>query len=404
MHTVWHVADDVVAGLMQIQQKGSLRLRGRTWRLQLRCKDADGFRRWKSVSLGSVAEIPSKAAARRAADRYLDRLDPRELDAGKPMEWGAWCDTYLDRWLPLHMKGTRTTQASIIGKHLRPAFAGKMLHQLKKAEAQDFIVAQLKTGAAPSTIAARFAVYRRMMRRAHAEGLAVVPPTLTEIELPKDPEMHLEVRQKAFTERECRQILDASAVYARDRTAFALGRFAGLRGSEICGLTWSAIDLDTGAIVVRQQALDGVARPLKTKGSAAVLLAPPELLDLLRAYRAVWSPNPDGYLFADPAGRPLTADVLRDALYGYLDNLGIRRRGLHGLRHACALGMADQAVNPETIRRAMRHSSLRITAVYLSVSAEDIAAGLARGAAFHKFGRGAAPTASVDPGNHGCAT
>lgn len=50
-------------------------------------------------------------------------------------------------------------------------------------------------------------------------------------------------------------------------------------------------------------------------------------------------------------------------------------------------GAAGRGVNPETLRRAMRHSSLRVTALYLSVSAEDIAAGLVRGASAIKGGR-----------------
>lgn len=217
-----------------------------------------------------------------------------------------------------------------------------------------------------------------MLRQAADEGLAVTPPTLAQVTLPKDEEVHSTVRSKAFSEAECKAIFEQASI--EDCAAFALARYAGLRGSELAGLTWALIDTTTWAITVRQQALDGEVRPLKTKGSAAVLQAPPELVRYLNEYAMCTPSLYEGFLFKGPDGRPETSQALRERLHGYLDQLGLRRRGLHGFRHACALSMADQGVNPEVIRRAMRHSSLRVTAIYLSAAPEDIAAGLARGA------------------------
>jgi integrase len=362
-----------------LRQRGTLRLDHRTWRLKVRRTDESGKARRTWIRIGTVAELPTRAAARRAADRYLERINPRELHAGTVMRWADWCDRYIDTVLYAHATGTRATQASIIGLHLRQAFPGAV-HEVDEAAVQAWAKAQHDAGAAASTVAARFAVLRRMLRQAEAEGLAATPPTSRRVRLPKNEQMHEVVREKAFSEAECKAILAKAAVYAPHRAAFALGRYVGLRGSEICGLTWRLIDLPTGAITVRQQALDGEVRRLKTDGSKAVLQAPPTLLVLLRDYRNVWTPNPGQFLFADAAGKPLTAEALRDELYGYLDELGLRRRGLHGFRHACAIAMADAGVNPEAIRRAMRHSSLRVTAIYLSAAPEDIAAGLARGA------------------------
>lgn len=362
-----------------MRQRGSLKLRHNTWSLQLRSKDADGIVRWKSIRLGSKTEFPTKSAARRAADRYLDHADPKELNPGETMSWSKWCDRYIDYHLGNQARGTRATKGSIIEAHLRHAFEGPV-HKIDLTRIRDFIVDQRKSGAAAATIDARFRTLRRMLRVAAEEGLAVTPPTLQQLDLPTNDTISQAVLQKAFTHAEFLQILGHSIT--SDATAYALGRYAGLRGSEICGLSWDLINLDTGAITVRQQALDGVLRPLKTKGSAQVLQAPPELLKQLRLYRETWGafPNPGGFLFADAAGRPETSQALRERLHVTLESQGIRRRGLHGFRHLCAIAMAEAGVNPETIRRAMRHSSLRITALYLTVSPEDISAGLATGA------------------------
>lgn len=361
------------------RQRGTVKLDHRTWRLKLRRTGVDGRRRFQWVRLGTVEEIPTKAAARRAADRYVDRLAPRALNAGTTLDWAVWCDRYIDQTLAMQASGTRATQASIINQHLRRAFKGAV-HEIGPEQVKAFVLEQHKAAVAPSTIAARFSVLRRMLRQAEAEGLAARPPTARSVKLPKDEQMHAIVKTRAFTDEECGRIFETAT--SADRTAFMLARYLGLRGSEVLGLTWPLIDLQDGQVIVRQQALEGEARPLKTSGSRAVLQAPPDLLAQLREYHGtLWRQEAGSeYLFQDAAGRPTESQALRERLYVILDALGIRRRGLHGFRHACALAMAGAGCNPEVIRRAMRHSSLRVTAIYLSAAPEDIAAGLARGA------------------------
>ena len=160
------------------------------------------------------------------------------------------------------------------------------------------------------------------------------------------------------------------------RVAFAAALFLGLRGAEACGLTWEAVNLASGLVQVRGQAIDGELRPLKSRSSRATLRAPAALLAILRAYREAWPPNASGFLFADARGRPLRADTLRDELHAVLERLGLPRRGLHAFRHRAAIAMSEAGVSPEALRRAMRHSSLRTTSLYLEAAPEDIAAAL----------------------------
>lgn len=279
-------------------------------------------------------------------------------------------------------QGTRATQASIIREHLRPAFDGP-IHRISAERIQEYLVSQVASGAASASVRARFSVLRRMMRQAQSEGLSVTPPTVQSVTLPKADTVAGAVRDKAFTGEEATRIIDAAP--DPDAMAYALGLCLGLRAGEVLGLTWSAINLETGAITVRQQAQDGVIRPLKTRGSEATLKAPGALVNRLRTYRERWVPNDGQLLFADGQGRPWKAPDLRDRLQALLQQLGIRKRGLHAFRHRAALAMAEAGCNPEVIRRALRHSSLRVTAIYLSAAPEDIAAGLERAASLHRL-------------------
>jgi len=364
-----------------MRSAGHVRREGRVWRLYFRAARAPGQRRRQvSVRLGDVRELRSAAAARRAADRFLARADPRELHAGMVMAWSTWCEIYEARHLALLARGSRATRSSIIRCHLAaaPALRELELHRIDEAVVQAFILEQHAAGAAASTVRARFALLRTMLRTAAAAGLAVTPPRADRLRFPRDEAAPASIRAKAFTPAECAAILEA----AQDplRTAIALARFAGLRASEICGLGWDAVDLAGGLLEIRQQALDGAIRPLKSRSSRATLRAPAPLQVRLRAWREAWPANPAGLLFAAEDGAPLDADVLRRQLHRLLEELGIPRRGLHGFRHACALAMARAGANPEAMRRAMRHAGIRTTSIYLSAAPEDVAAALAAAA------------------------
>ncbi len=363
-------------------QRGSVLLVGKTWRVRFRMPGAAGGpRRRVSHRLGTVAELETRAAARRAADRLLAQLAPQGVNAASVVAWSRWCERYETQHLPLLARGTRETRRSILRRHLAlaPAFAGLALHEIGQDRIQQFVLDQLQAGVAPSTIRTHYALLRRLLRAAADAGLAATPPRTDKLEFPRATSVEPAVRAKAFTPDEVQRILETAVDPLR--TACALARGIGLRAGEVCGLTWSAIDLEAARLDLRQQALDGQVRPLKSRSSRAVLYLPPDVVAQLRRYREAWQPNAGEFLFATDDGRPLDAAVLRQQLHELLDELGIKRRGLHGLRHAFALAMAGAGVNPEAMRKAMRHSSLRTTSIYLTASDLDIANAIRIGSA-----------------------
>lgn len=357
-----------------MSQRGSIRRQGRYWRLVVRApRDAEGRRRRLSVRLGTFAELPTAAAARRAADHVLEQMAPRSAQSGAVMTWGAWCERYIARELALLARGTRTTRTSIVRKHLMPAasLTGRLLHEIGPSEAQDFILEQHRAGVAATTVYARFAALRRVLRAAREAGIAATPVRADQVKFPKVETVFQTLRAKAFNETSVAAILEAAPEPLG--TICAACRYLALRIGEALALTWETVNLDTGAVEIRQQAQDGRVVALKSRSSAAVLRAPGPLLERLRVYRSTWTPNAAGLLFADSDGRPLGADALRRELHQLLDHLGLERKAFHGLRHAACLAMGAEACSPEATRRAMRHSSIRTTAAYLHATDADIA-------------------------------
>lgn len=375
-------------------QQGHLRRDRRSWRLVVRLSDEPGGpRRPRSIRLGSIRELPRKCDAEAAADRWRLANLSSQLHAGMSVRWADWCERFVHRHLITNSRATVATQRAIVRRHLQPFFEAFEVHRITDAMVQLWVSRQIETGASPRSIAARFAVLRRMLRVAAAEGLAATAPTATKIRLPAVQTVTSELRRKAFAPAEATRIIAAAPQV--DAVAYATALYLGLRAGELVGLTWWNVNLTTGTIEVRAQAVDGQLRTLKTRSSRAVLQAPQTLLECLKAFREVWVENDGQFLFADASGRPWRPQALRDRLRLLLDQLGIERRGLHGFRHALAFALADAGTNPEVIRRAMRHSSLRVTAAYLHAAPEDVAAGLERAA--NHIGRHAEPSPRAQP-------
>lgn len=363
-----------------MQQQGHLRRDRRSWRLVVRLPDVPGGpRRPRSIRLGSTAELKTKRDAEAAADRWRAANLVRPIHAGTVMRWPEWCTCYLYAHAAMLGTSTRATQGAIVRRHLLPAFEQYAVHEIDSRIVQGWLTRQHESGASPATIVARFSVLRRMLRVAAAEGLAVVPPTSHQHRLPRVDSVAGVLRRKSFGLEEAARIIAAAPPV--DSLAYAVTLYLGLRAGETCALTWETVNIATGAVEIRAQAVDGELKVLKTRSSAAVLQAPGPLLERLRAYQAAWTPNPGGFLFADAKGRPWRPQALRDRLRKLLDELGIRRRGLHAFRHAAAFALADSGANPEVVRRCLRHSSIRVTQVYLHASPADVAQGFERAAA-----------------------
>lgn len=146
----------------------------------------------------------------------------------------------------------------------------------------------------------------------------------------------------------------------------------GLRRSEVLGLRWRDVDLQTGLLSVRwvrtTVGYRVVEKAPKTADSCRTLSirALDSLLDLLRVLqlqrRLDGVPcGPDDYLVLNPEGEPWHPNVLSAALTSFVAEHGLPPITFHGLRHTFA-SMANNARVPMyQISRAMGHASPSIT-------------------------------------------
>jgi integrase len=165
-----------------------------------------------------------------------------------------------------------------------------------------------------------------------------------------------------------------SATELAERIRILLALFAGLRGSEIRALTWSAVDLRAAVIHVRQRAdrYNHIGSPKSQAGNRSIPVAT-LLLNALKAWRLRCPPNDLDLIFpAADGGIEQHVNLLRHVLWPVQLRAGITRAaptgeiipkyGLHALRHAAAaLWIKQGGIGAKRVQVLMGHASITET-------------------------------------------
>jgi integrase len=182
-----------------------------------------------------------------------------------------------------------------------------------------------------------------------------------------------EHKVRSFTRAEALRFLrtaEGHRLYALWAVALAMG----LRRGEALGLAWDDVDLDRGRLTVRQalHRVDGQLRldPVKTDASVAVLPIPAPLVEILKSHRRAqleerlaagsdWRDT--GLVFTTTTGgfvEPRNANRLFHSLCA---KACVPQLRVHDLRHSCATLLFTMGVQPATVQRILRHSSITVT-------------------------------------------
>lgn len=165
----------------------------------------------------------------------------------------------------------------------------------------------------------------------------------------------------------------------------------GLRRGEAAGITWHDLDLNKGILKIRGNLIkadnDIIYKEVKTANSAAEVVLPDWLCDELKKYKAerfakglasfapinldeyIYFKDLDGRAFVcvDANCRPLRPDSLQRRLNVFQRANGLPVSTLHDLRHVYGTLLIENDVDIAIVSKALRHSSIKITAdIYVS--------------------------------------
>lgn len=164
-----------------------------------------------------------------------------------------------------------------------------------------------------------------------------------------------------LSEQEVHRLLEALEK-PRFRVFFTTMYAAGLRISETCRMQTGDIDAARGVIHVRKG----------KGGKERLVMLSPRLLVILRAYWKLARP-PAPWLFTGRTGRPIAAEVARNALARATAAAKLDKKVTpHVLRHSFATHLLEAGTDLRVIQVLLGHNDIRATTRYTRVSAAMI--------------------------------
>jgi integrase/recombinase XerD len=153
----------------------------------------------------------------------------------------------------------------------------------------------------------------------------------------------------------------------RDRTLLLVALQTGLRVSELTGLRWQDVSLDTGAHVCCQgKGRKNRCTPLRKDAATA-----------LRAWQREQPKDPSAPVFPTARGTPLSRDAVAYVVAKHVasarqqcPSLEGKRVSPHVLRHSAAMTLLHNGVDGAVIAMILGHESMDTTQIYLHASLE----------------------------------
>ena len=149
----------------------------------------------------------------------------------------------------------------------------------------------------------------------------------------------------------------------RNRAIAMTAYGAGLRIEEACSLWTTDLDKHRMTIHVRHG----------KRGKDRYVMLPKLLYTTLRAYWAIYRPEPPVLFPGEERGSCIGAETVRKAIHEAVHKAGIKKRVTpHSLRHSFATHLLEDHVDLRTIQELLGHASIRTTARYTHVSTAHI--------------------------------
>ncbi|NNM98716.1 MAG: tyrosine-type recombinase/integrase [Candidatus Eremiobacteraeota bacterium] len=261
----------------------------------------------------------------------------------------------------------------IIALYIVPHLGEKIVAKLRPAHVSEWIANLSRSGGrdsralAPKTVRHAFALLNGTMRWAVRMQLAgrnvceaVTPPTASPSEA------------KALTSDEVRRLL-AVAREGRWSSFATLALTLGARRGELCGLSWSDVDLDAGTVTIRRSLSQTKGRVVlkgTKSGKSRTLPLSRHAIDALRRQRAAQAADrlkagglygDDGAVFADELGQRVTPKSATNAFARMAEKAKISTTRLHDLRHTAATTLLVNGVDVRTTAGVLGHSTPNVT-------------------------------------------
>lgn len=282
---------------------------------------------------------------------------------------GEWLDTWQKEYLSNVKPLTERTYSEQIRRHIKPALGAAKLEDLDTHTIQLFYNSLTADGLSPKTVKNIHGILHTSLQQAIANGYIQRNPTEA-CRLPKVTRPDIKPLEPAEIARMLQEA--ENDAYCN---LFIVAIFTGMRQGELLGLSWDAIDFDSGVITVKQQlqCTDGTYFLETPKNSKHRSILPASIvMDALRKERekqsmnrtaagTAWS-NPWNLVFTDALGKYL----VRRTVVKHFKKLMARSKistvtRFHDLRHSFAVTSLYAGDDIKTVQANLGHATAQFT-------------------------------------------
>jgi integrase len=365
-------------------QNGSLTKRSNrfsedVWQFRFYETTMEGRRSRKSISVGTLAQFPTKSDALRVIEPLRIRLNLYHR-FGRPVSIGALMDHYVEHELPQRRHSTQQSHSSTLNRWIRPRWGDSLPEQVKPLEVEEWL---RSLALAPKTKVNLRGLFHLIYEHARRWELTDRNP----IDL---------VRQRGG--RRCiPRVLtpgEISLLLAQlaepFHTMVLVAACLGLRASEIMGLQWRDFNWEDLTVLIRRGVVNGRAGDTKTEASQKPLPIDPRLAcSLKELWKGSSYKSPQDWVFSNRAGRPRAQqDILRRHLRWAALRAGIGKIGWHTFRHSYSTMLRGAGTDIKVQQELLRHATIQSTMnIYTQAVAEQkrIANSVVVGALFNEI-------------------
>jgi integrase len=318
---------------------------------------SSGKRIYKKEIIGSVAQIPSKREAEKAAAALRSSIN---VDIGTPHTICDLAAHYRVHELTQEKKSFSTidNHRNLFKRYIEPRWGSLRLGSIRTVEVEQWLHSLPLAPASKAKLKCVLSVlYNHAIRH---QWLTFNP--ISRVRTSQRRLRHKDV----LTPEEFQKLVQQLSI--RDRAMVLLIGSTGLRRSEMIALTWSDLNIRTMEVNVLRSCVRNRIGKTKTEASCRPVPLHLVVLNALLEWRAQ-SPYAADLDFLFPSTRfkdekPLSPDsILEKSIRSALARIGVvgKQIGWHSFRHSLATNLRSLGVDIKVAQELMRHSSSRTT-------------------------------------------
>lgn len=328
------------------------------WREDVLREDGSVGRMLRSVVLGSVADLPTRADAQTRLEEQLRPLNQGSARPEATMAFGTFAETQWQTLvLPTLKLSTQHGYRNVLRKHVHPYWRDWRLRDIGRQDVQQWVAEKFRQRQGWQTVRNSWVLLSGILETAVEYGYLSVNPARGV----KFPQKELKDAPAIIAGADFTKLL--AHVEEPYRTMLSLIAATGLRIGELLALRWRALNLQHGTLAVRESVFEGKFQLPKTlKAKRTIPLGPNAVAALQAHQQRVMRTAPEDLVFGNRKGTPMReSKILTEVLQPAAVKAGLGRVTWHQFRHIHSSLLNDLRVPVKIAQEQLGHASIATT-------------------------------------------